>query len=222
MKLGNVGIVVSARTASSRLPGKALLPLGGQPMVLFLLDRLRALRGGNIVLATTTLPSDDRLTEVVSAYGVPVFRGSPADLVQRHCDVATEFGFETLVRITADCPFVDAALIEWCLAAADQEDCDLLTTKGTFPIGLDAEVFSVAVLRTLHTGGQLSAQDREHLTLHFYNNAYRVSKAQPPADWPISRQVFTVDTQADYELAQHIVERTRCGNFAIKTLLELE
>jgi spore coat polysaccharide biosynthesis protein SpsF len=205
------------------LPGKALLPLGGQPMVLFLLNRLRGVRGGRVVLATTTLPSDDRLAEVVSATGVPVFRGAPEDLVQRHYDLAKEFGFDTLVRVTADCPFVDAELIEYCLGAmASIEDCDLVTTKGSFPVGLDAELFSFAVLQGLNVGGQLSAQDREHLTLHLYHNADRVARLQLPAAWPSSNLAFTVDTPADYERAQQLVERMGCGDFSAQALLELE
>lgn len=223
MKLGQVGIAVSARTASTRLPGKALLPLGGQPMVLFLLDRLRAVHDGQVVLATTTLPSDDRLAEIVSSAGVPVFRGSPEDLVQRHCDLAKTFGFDTLVRVTADCPFVDAKLIEYCLRAmASLEDSDLVTTKGAFPVGLDAELFPVSALQALNASGRLSAQDREHLTLHLYNNAYRVARLQPPPAWPVSDAVFTVDTQADYDQAQQLLARLGCGDFSVQTLLELE
>lgn len=223
MKLGQVGIAVSARTASSRLPGKALLPLGGQPMVLFLLERLRAVQGGQLVLATTTLPSDDRLAQVVSSAGVPVFRGSPEDLVQRHCDLAQEYGIDTLVRITADCPFVDAELIDYCLQATSSlEDSDLVTTKGAFPVGLDAELFPVSGLQALNAGGRLSAQDREHLTLHLYNSAYRVVRLQPPPAWPASDAVFTVDTHADYDQAQQLVARMGCGDFSVQTLLELE
>jgi spore coat polysaccharide biosynthesis protein SpsF len=222
MNLGRVGIVVSARTNSSRLPQKALLPLGAKPMILFLLERLREVREGRVVLATTILPSDDQLSDLVSASGVPVFRGSPDDLVQRYCDVADAFGFDTLVRITADCPFVDAALVELCLAAAANEDCDIVSTKGSFPIGLDAEVFSLSTLKTINDYEYLSSQDREHLTLYLYNNNYRVFKVHPPPDWLPSSLVYTIDTQADYEQAQNYLKRIGCNDFSLKALLELE
>lgn len=223
MNLGRVGVVVSARTASTRLPSKALLPLGGQPMVLFLLNRLRAIISGQLILATTTLSSDNQLAQVVADSGVSVFRGSPEDLVQRHCDLAKEFNFDTLVRITADCPFLDAELIEYCLdATASFENSDLVTTKGTFPIGLDAEIFSVAVLKALNDGDYLSAQDREHLTLHLYNNPNRVARLKPPMNWPASNQVFTVDTRDDYDRAKQLVSRMGCSDFPIQALLEME
>lgn len=192
-------------------------------MVLFLLDRLRVARGGQVVLATTTLPSDDLLAKVVLDAGVPVFRGSPEDLVQRYCDLAEEFGFDTLVRVTADCPFVDAELVEYCLnQMAALEGCDLVTTKGIFPIGLDAELFSFGLLQSLNVNSQLSVQDREHLTLYLYNNAYRVARLQLPAAWSTSNLVFTVDTPADYRRAQHLVSRMGCCDFSVQDLLELK
>jgi len=223
VNLGRVGVVVSARTGSSRLPGKALLPLGGEPMVLFLLRRLSALHREQVVLATTTLSSDNLLTEVVSGVGVPVFRGSPEDLVQRHCDLAKEFGFDSMIRVTADCPFVDSELIEYCLdAAAALADCDLVTTKGSFPVGLDAEIFSVALLERLNVSGRLSAQDREHLTIYLYNNSDRVTRLKAPATWQTSKHAYTVDTPADYHRAQQLVGRLGCGDFSVQALLELE
>ena len=73
MQLGKVGIIVAARTGSTRLPGKALLPLNGMPMILFLLERLKSLQGAGVVLATTELESgDDHLAE--SWRGPPAFR----------------------------------------------------------------------------------------------------------------------------------------------------
>src|SRR5262245_7767926 len=112
MNLGRVGVVLAARMSSSRLPGKALLPLQGLPMILFLLRRLSALSKGDLVVATTNLPADDVLFEKVSAAGVKVFRGSSPDVVKRYCSAAEYFGFDTIARVTADCPFIDAVLVD--------------------------------------------------------------------------------------------------------------
>lgn len=212
--------MVAARTASSRLPGKALLPLGGQPMILFLLERLRALQAVQIILATTTLASDDRLAEVVGQAGIPVFRGAAEDLVQRYCDVAAHYGLDTLIRVTADCPFLDADLLQWCMdRAAEKADWALMTTKGAFPVGLDAEIFPASVMRKLNSSGCLTAADREHLTLHMYNNAYRVEQIAPPDHWPKSAEIFTVDTPEDYRRALNIVDAMQCGDFSVEALL---
>src|SRR5258708_28704622 len=88
VKFGSVGVVVAASTVSSRLPGKALLPLQGQPMIVFLLHRLAGLERARVIVATTTLSADDGLAEVVREAGVPVYRGADADVVSRYCDAA--------------------------------------------------------------------------------------------------------------------------------------
>jgi spore coat polysaccharide biosynthesis protein SpsF len=219
LNLGKIGVVVAARTGSTRLPGKALLPLGDLPMVLFLLRRLKTVCNAEVVLATTTLESDNSLADIVSDFGVPVFRGDPKDLVQRYCDTANHFGFDIVVRVTADCPFVDAALIEWCLQrAAELTEWDIATTKGQFPVGLDAEIYPTKLMQALNDSAPLSADDREHLTLHLYNN-YKVARLSPPPDWAATSKVFTVDTQADYELAQGLVASFKGADFSVKKLL---
>jgi spore coat polysaccharide biosynthesis protein SpsF (cytidylyltransferase family) len=58
--------------------------------------------------------------------------------------------------------------------------------------------------------------------LHLYHNADRVARLQLPAAWPSSNLAFTVDTPADYERAQQLVERMGCGDFSAQALLELE
>lgn len=222
MNLGSVGVVVSARTASKRLPGKSLLPLAGLPMVLFLMRRLKTIRGASLVLATTTLPSDDQLTTTVSRVGIPVFRGDPDDLINRYHSAANYFCFDTVVRVTADCPFIDGDLIEYCLQEARwSADWDLATTKSQFPVGLDAEIIPVAVIEKLRNHSSLSAGDREHLTLYLYNNNYKVKRIRPPSDWPETSGVYTVDTPADYRVAQSIVQSFKDVNFSVKELLLL-
>lgn len=220
MNLGKIGVVVAARTSSTRLPGKALLPLGGKPMILFLLERLRALRSAELVVATTLLESDNELAGTVERAGIPVFRGNAQDLVQRYCEVAEHFGFDTIVRITADCPFIDVDMVEWCLArAAESESWDLATTKGQFPVGLDAEIYPAALMRKLNANAQLSDEEREHLTLHLYRHDYAITRIHPPAEWPAVSQSFTVDTREDYQNAEGIVDYFQSGDFGLKELL---
>jgi spore coat polysaccharide biosynthesis protein SpsF len=222
VNLGNVGVVVAARTLSSRLPGKALLPLQGMPMILFLLRRLQPLRRVTTVLATTTLASDDELASVVEAAGVPVFRGADADVVARYVAAAACFGFDTVARVTGDCPFVDAELVDHCLAqCAAVAAFDLATTKGRFPVGLDVELYSAARMDALHAGGGLSAAEREHLTLYFYNHrdACTVHPLEPRPAWRCAGRHFTVDTRQDYEAARAIAERFTGPEFAVETLV---
>lgn len=221
MARGKVGIIVAARTGSTRLPGKALLPLNGMPMILFLLERLKPLKGGRVVLATTDLEGDNRLAELVQAVGVPVFRGSANDLVARYTAAAAAFGFDTVGRVTGDCPFVDAAMVDACLEQA-AGGFDIATTKGAFPVGLDIELYSAAVMAQLNAQEDLTESHREHLTLYMYDHRDRfaVRQLQPPASWPATSQSFTVDTRADYDRAAALAAPFGGAHFSIPDLIE--
>lgn len=221
--MSRVGTVVAARTGSSRLPRKALLPLGEYPMILFLLERIRATReASKVILATTTLPEDDELTRVVGDAGFLVFRGTNEDVVARYVDAAQAYDLDYVVRVTGDCPFVDAETLDHCLISARQHiPFDLASTKGYFPVGIDYEIYKASVMAGLHAAGTLDAADREHLTLHMYNQSDRFKLAflEPRSEWR-SNKTFTVDTWDDYVRAQEIVMQMGRTNFTIAELVD--
>ncbi len=222
MSLGRVGIVVAARSGSQRLPGKALLPLRGIPMLTFLLRRLRSARRAAVFLATTDLPADDVLEAVSIQEGVPVFRGADADVVARYVAAAEQFSLDTVVRVTADCPFVDAELVDFCLEQVERiEAFDLATTKTRFPPGLDAEIYRADAMAKLHQSGRLDASEREHLTLHYYNYSerYRIQYIDPMASWPSVGRHLTVDTADDYAFAARLAAALPAGDLSISAVL---
>lgn len=222
MQLGKVGIIVAARTNSRRLPGKALLPLAGHPMILYLLARLKPVQGASVIFATTQLESDDEIARVVAQAGVPVFRGSADDLVARHVAAAEMFGFDTVGRVTGDCPFVNAQMVDFCLKQAEGLDAfDLASTKGAFPVGLDIELYSAPVMARLNAQADLTESHREHLTLYMYNNdRFAIRQLHPPADWPATARSFTVDTRTDYDQAAALAGQFDGPDIPIKDLIE--
>ena len=207
MTLGKVGIIVAARTGSSRLPGKALLPLRGVPMITFLLRRLQPARRATLLFATTELPADNLLASVVAQESVPVFRGANEDVVARYVAAAAHFALDTVVRVTADCPFVNAELVDYCLECVGAWDSfDLATTKTRFPAGLDAEIYRADDMAKLDRVDHLTAIEREHLTLHYYNHpsACDIRYIDPIAPWAPLGSHLMVDTSADYARASDI------------------
>ncbi len=159
------------------------------------------------MVATTELAADDMLARAAAAEGVAVVRGASEDVVARYVAAANQFALDTVVRVTADCPFVNAELVEFCLdRAADAGTLDLLTTKTRFPPGLDAEVYRADNMAALHRGGELTATEREHLTLHYYTHSgsYDIRYVDPLPPWQLPGAHFTVDTAADYTQASRI------------------
>lgn len=217
------GAIIAARTGSSRLPGKALLPLGGLPMIVFLIRRLHPSElVDQIVFATTTLMEDDCLADVVGNEGIPVFRGADTNVVKRFVDAAHEFAMQYVVRVTGDCPFVDAETLDYCLSQClEFGEFDLASTKPAFPLGITYEIYNAALMSSLDASSDLSNDDREHLTKHLYDHAqdYNLRTIDPPYRWQWHGRSLTVDTLDDYLFAQQVVESFGTIHFNVESLV---
>ena len=95
---------------SSRLPGKVLLPLAGQPLLVRMVERVRRARlAGTVVVATTTDPADEAIAALCAAHGLACFRGDALDLLDRHYQAARHYGADVVLKIPSDCPLIDPA-----------------------------------------------------------------------------------------------------------------
>jgi len=196
-------VIIAARMGSSRLPGKAMLPLNSLPMLAFLIRRLMTTRiAKRIVLATTERPEDDILAIWAEREGAGVFRGSEDDVMARYVDTADRFGGDYIVRVTADCPLVDSSTLDYCLENLESKvPFDLATTKGLWAKGIDYEIYRASAMKEIYHHGNPSTEDREHLTLFFYRykKSFNIVEINPPEGLERDGLVFTVDTKEDYE-----------------------
>ena len=202
--------IVQARTSSSRLPGKVLLPIGTKPMVLYQLDRLhRSTRIDRVVLATSDHSSDDFLAELVIAAGFTVFRGNLEDVLERFRACAVREQATTVVRLTGDCPLSDPALIDELVGAFVAGGWDYLANcvdeqQLSVPDGFDAEVFRAELLERAAREASLPSE-REHVTPWFRSNGAGLRwghfRHQPV------RSYFrvTVDDPVDLDVVREIV-----------------
>jgi len=202
VSLSRYGVIVAARTGSRRLPGKALLPLADQPSIAFLLNRLKASReAAYIVLATTTLAQDDALAACAADCGIPVFRGAGEDVVARFVDCTTAHPCDYALRVTGDCPFLDAESLDFFIQACrGEESYDLASTKTLWPVGIDYEAYPAARMAELNATTDLRADDREHLTKYLYDRPeqFRICRIAPPAGYSRAVPPLTLDTPDDY------------------------
>jgi spore coat polysaccharide biosynthesis protein SpsF len=218
------GVIIAARTNSKRLPGKALLPIENLPMITFLIRRIvRTKLAGKVIFATTCLPEDDELSNVVEKEGIPVFRGANEDVVGRYVAAADAYEIPYVVRVTGDCPFVDNETLDYCLDKCNRIHAfDLATTKKHFPVGIDYEIYNAAVIKKLHAGKLLDESHKEHLTKYFYDypGLFAVEQIEPADRWKFKDATFTVDTQKDYDLARHLAEQFSSIHFSVTDLIK--
>lgn len=213
--------IIQARMKASRLPGKVLLDIAGQPMLAHVIERTgRANTVDQVVVATTTDPADDPVETFCKTESVLCYRGSQYDVLDRYYQAARVCRAEIIVRITADCPIIDPGVIDKTVYAFlgitnatpnsqvalpyDFAANRLPPPWGrTYPIGLDTEVCSFDGLELAWIEAKLPHQ-REHVMPFFYEQPkrFRILLINHDPDYGSLR--WTVDTPEDLELVRQI------------------
>lgn len=210
--MSSPAIVVQARTSSSRLPGKVLADLHGRPLILRLVERLQLVEGTGLVVATSVDHSDDTLASTVERAGVRVHRGSLHDVLSRYVEAARLLDADPVVRITADCPLADPALIgvmlaEFERARVSNPELALLTNvrPPSFPDGLDVEIAARWALERAHEAST-DAFEREHVTRHLHQRPDRFHHVAHVAASDRSGERWTVDYPQDLEFVRAVYD----------------
>jgi spore coat polysaccharide biosynthesis protein SpsF len=198
--------ILQARVSSTRLPGKVLKPLLGEPMLIRQIERVRRCRLiDKLVVATSVDSSDDALIEVLSQTGIACFRGSLDDVLERFYQAAKPSQPEHVVRLTGDCPLADPVLIDEAINAHLSCGVDYTSTalNPSYPDGLDVEVIRFAALeRTWREAGLPS--EREHVTPYIYHHPelFRLKSVEQAENMSCLR--WTVDEPADFVFVERV------------------
>lgn len=204
--------LIQARVDSKRLPGKALLKLGGYSILEWVIRRVQDSRElSKVVLATTTKPADDTLCELAKSLDIEVFRGDEDDVLSRFAGATEVFPADVVVRVCADNPFVSGLEIDGLISDFKADPLDYHfnhrpSGSCDFPDGIGAELFTLEALQKLH----MSVTDvlmREHLTLALGTlgeDRTRGVKARPSVAYPYLK--FDIDAQDDFESMTQLVD----------------
>jgi len=144
-------VVVQARTGSTRLPGKVMMPLAGKPLLQRMIERVRAAHTPfELTVATTTETADDAIRNLCRTLGVRCYSGHPTDLLERHYRAAVSARADEVVKIPSDCPLIDPAVIDRVLKfyAERRGTLDYAGNlhPASYPDGNDVEVLPFGVL----------------------------------------------------------------------------
>jgi spore coat polysaccharide biosynthesis protein SpsF len=220
--------IIQGRMSSSRLPGKILADIAGQPMLQRVFIRTsRSATVTQTVFATTIDPSDDPVAEYCDFSGIPFTRGSLFDVLDRYYQAAKGAKADVVVRITADCPVIDPALIDDVVNTLPDDKYHFVANRlpppfhRTYPIGLDVEVCTFEVLERAWKEAR-EPQHREHAMPYLYEGV-ELTRQSRTLETGISPRGFkvairhhitdfgdyrwTVDTPEDLEFMRQIYSR---------------
>jgi len=226
--MSNVLTIVQARMSSTRLPGKVLMPLGGEPLLMTMVRRLqRSKLVGTIVVATTTSAYDDPLVSLCAEYGVPAFRGHPTDLLDRHYQCAISWGADVVLKIPSDCPLIDPAVVDRVIAAFNNGDFDYVSNlhPASYPDGQDVEVMRLEALKRAWREARADFE-REHTTPYIWERPQQFSignvSLETGRDCSMTHRI-TVDYPEDYDLIVAVYDALASVDldFSIGAIIEL-
>ena len=241
--------IIQARMSSTRLPGKVLLDIAGEPMLVRVIERAkRAKLIDEVVLATTTDPSDDPVAEFCAERGYNFTRGSLNDVLDRYYQAAKEYDADVIVRLTADCPVLAPDVVDQTISnqysvisGLYEEKFDFVANRlpppmgRTFPIGLDTEVCTFAALENAWQNATEKHQ-REHVMPYLYEDTilttdhsqlatgtsprgFKIALYNHVPDYGALR--WTVDTPEDLEFIRQVFARFENDDFDWKDILAL-
>jgi glutamate-1-semialdehyde aminotransferase/spore coat polysaccharide biosynthesis protein SpsF (cytidylyltransferase family) len=199
--------VIQARMGSKRLPGKVLLDIEGRPMLGWVIDRARRSQFiDEVVVATSNEASDDPIASFCAKENIVCFRGSESDVLDRFYQTARAFAPENVVRLTADCPFIDPEVIDQILSTYKKTGVDYATNieRYTYPEGLDTEVFSFAALELAWKEADTPAE-REHVTPYIRKSGkFSTKNVENRDDLSAHNHHWSVDSLEDLEFVRQV------------------
>jgi|SRR5712671_1877600 len=194
-------VILQARMASTRLPGKVLALLGGRTLLAHCIDRLRVHSNLPVIVATTTEPEDDVVGREAGRAGADVFRGPADDVLRRYAMIVKSYGLDEVIRATADNPAVDLDAPLRTLALLRRTGAHHIIERG-LPVGGAVEAVSA---RAILQADDLvtEAFDREHVTPYIRREGrFRAMEGLAPGHVRAAKLRLTVDTDEDLDFVR--------------------
>lgn len=206
--------IIQARSTSSRLPNKILLPLPFGSNITVLEQVVRRVKCSEkideVIIATTINKSDDKIVELCKEKEIAYFRGSEDNVLERYFLTAKNAQTDYIVRITSDCPCIDPQVIDKVIENHFENEADFTSnaTQRTFPYGIDLSIFSFKLLEEAFQNAR-HTYEKEHVTTYFYKthpDKFRLNVVSASEDMYAPDIRVTLDTPEDYTLLCAVYE----------------
>lgn len=203
-----IGVIVQARQTSKRFPGKSMALLLGVPVLKRVLERVKTIPDTETIIAVPDTDASNPMLELADSMGIDNFCGSELNVLNRFLGAARFFKFDYIVRVTADCPFIDPRVCKECidlLLFRKLDYCSNIFPNRTFPQGLDCEVFTFDALEAAHIEAN-SPYDLEHVT-PWMQRTEGIRRACVEQRIDQSNQNWCVDYPSDIERLEKLIDK---------------
>jgi len=209
--------IIQARIGSTRLPSKVLMDIEGKPMLQRVIERVKESKLIDKVIVATA--NDTPIIKLalecgITGIGIP----DEDDVLNRYYQVALTFGADSIVRVTADCPLIDPRIVDKVIEDY-LNNYDYVSNIGSYPDGLDTEVFSYKALKRAWIEAKTS-YEREHVTTYIRNHFGIFRLGQLKYKENLSHYKWSVDTEKDLEFARQVYQKLG-DNFHFEDILNL-
>ena len=210
-------IIIQARMGSTRLPGKIMKKILNKPMIEYLIERAsKSKMIDDIIVATSDTKENKELIDFLKAKSVKYFIGDENDVLSRYYYTAKKFNIDNIIRVTADCPLIDATIIDDTVKKYYKDKVDYASNifPRSFPKGLDTEIFSFNSIEKAFNEAN-SLYDREHVTPYIRESGkFDISNISYEKDYSYLR--LTVDWEEDFKLISKIFNQFKPNIFSRK------
>lgn len=203
-KKATIATIIACRLKSTRLPKKAILPIGEYPSIeLCLKNALKFENVNYTILATSTIEEDAELENYTYRDDVMFHKGDPDDVIQRYLDIARKLKIDIIIRATGDCPYLSNDICQYLLKSHFESGADYTSGEGA-AVGTSVEIINVSALEKVKKHFP-SANYSEYMTWYFQNNPehFKINKVNLPEKWRRSYRL-TLDYQEDLDLFNEI------------------
>lgn len=226
----NIVTAVQARTSSTRLPNKVLLPLCGKPLLLRMIERIQlAKSAGTIVVVTSWEMSDDIIEILCKNNGIECFRGSFNDLLDRHYQMSLKYNADAIVKIPSDRPLIDPFIIDQTIGCYidhyPKYDYVSNLHPATYPDGNDVEIMLFETLAIAWNEAKAD-YECEHTTPFIWENPKRFSIKNVVWETGLDFSTtfrWTIDYKEDYQFIKNVYDELYPNNssFGLYNILNL-
>jgi spore coat polysaccharide biosynthesis protein SpsF len=226
----NILILIQARIGSKRLRGKVLKKILGKPILWHIIERLKKIKNKRIVVATSKKRENLKIINFCKKNKVEYFAGNEKNVLDRFYQASKKFKAHNIIRITADCPLIDAKIIKKLIQyyfSSRFDHVGIATGAGVnniktkkFPDGMDAECFKFSALEKAWLYAKKTS-DKEHVTPYIWKRKkkFKIGILTPKKNFSDHR--WTLDTIEDLKFIKTIYENLypKNKNFCMKDII---